>query len=402
MADQLKNVIVGIFVLIALALITFIILFLHPQTGDEGQALYVRFTDVDKLNIGTRVTLAGKQIGEVVAIREIKDAREGKKDEYGHYYVYELKLLVDSGVKIYNTDLITSRTSGLLGEKSVAIIPQAPEPNQVPEQVTSKNELYATPTGSVEDTMAEFKEVADKFDRALDNISAILEDVRQRELIAKITDTVENLSEITNALNQPDELTAIIQNFENFSETLAKRTPESWDTLDSALVKFKSTMTDVSDASAKVARGEGTIGKIINDEDLYLRLTSLLNKGETVMDDINHYGILFQLDKGWQRLRARRMNLLQKLSSPQEFRNYFNDEVDQITTSLARVSMVLQKAENTCDPYPLIYDCEFSKVFAELMRRVTTMEESLKMYNQQLVDYEVQETELRPHECCYQ
>ena len=34
------------------------------------------------------------------------------------------------------------------------------------------------------------------------------------------------------------------------------------------------------------------------------------------MNDITTYGLLFQLDKRWQRLQGRRLRLLEKLSSP--------------------------------------------------------------------------------------
>lgn len=109
------------------------------------------------------------------------------------------------------------------------------------------------------------------------------------------------------------------------------------------------------------------------------------------MDDVNHYGILFHNDKRWQRLRARRMNLMEKLKTPQEFRNFFNQEVDQVSTSLARVNMVLEKAGK----YPYcVQDHEFRKVYTELLRRVSSLEDSLEMYNTQIIEPDVQKTEL--------
>jgi len=387
MTDQFKNAIIGMFVFAALAIVVFIILFLHPSPGDEGQVIYARFTDLDKINVGTRVTLAGKAVGEVAEIKIVKDAREGPKDENGHYYIYELKLLIDSGIKVYDTDLITTRTSGLLGEKSVAIIPQTPEPGKVPKLVTSKDILYASQPGNVEEAMAQIKTVSEKVGRALDNVSGVIDEIRTEQLVKKIADTAQNLKEITAALNQPEDLTAIITNLQVFTSELATRLPVSWDIFDDSLKGF-------DEVVKRVNRGEGSAGRLLAKDDFYLQLTSLLSKGETVFDDINHYGLLYSTDKGWQRLRARRLNLLQKLQSPQEFRNYFNDEIDQITASLSRVGMVLDNAEANCE-FPLQADPEFAKVFAELLRRVTRMEEALKMYNQQVIDKTVcEKTEL--------
>lgn len=403
MPDQIKNIIIGIFVLAALSIIVFIILFLHPTTGDEGQVLYVRFADIDKINVGTRVTLAGKPIGEVVSIKEIEKGRMGISDDYGHLYVYELKLLVDSGVKIYETDQVSARTSGLLGEKSVAIMPVALKPGEKADPIESGEVLYAREGGSVEDTMKDFKEVADKFDVALDNINLILDDIRKEEVVRKVAETVQNLNEITAAINKPEDLEAIVNNIQEFSSTLATRLPPTWDTIDEALAglndssaSLRKTMANADLIVAHTKGGEGTLGRLLVDEEMYLRLNAILSKGETVMNDVNHYGLFYNNDKGWQRLRARRMNLLEKLSSPQEFRNYFNDEIDQITTSLSRVGMVLDKVEFCsfdcgCD---LGDDPDFIKVFAELLRRVTMMEDELKMYNQQIMNSKASQTEL--------
>jgi len=410
MTDQFKNIVIGMFVIAACVIVIFLLLFLHPSPGNKGEKLRALFTEIDKINVGSRVTFAGKPVGEVTEIKEVEFARNGPKDENGHVYIYELTFAVDSSVKVFNTDEISLRTSGLLGERSVAIIPLAPKPGVTVRQLTDKDTIYAVSVSSVEDAMRELKSVAAKLDVTLDHANDILIDITEEEVIKKFGDTLDNMRDITATLNKPEELNAILDNFTEFSDTLARRLPKSWDIVDKSLdqvhmaseqlhsaAEHANTFTvSLNEITDKVKRGEGTAGKILVKDDLYLRLTSLLSKGDTVMNDVNHYGILFHLDKGWQRMRARRANLLLKLSSPQQFRNYFNDEVDQISSSLERVSMVLDKTNNQC--FPLALDPEFTKVFAELLRRVEDVESSLKMYDQQLMETKVQETELIP---CY-
>ena len=121
-------------------------------------------------------------------------------------------------------------------------------------------------------------------------------------------------------------------------------------------------------------------------DDLYLHLKSIFHKGEVVMNDINSYGILFHLNKRWQSLQANRLRLLEKLSCPDEFARYFNEEMNQISASLSRVSVVLDESE--CYPQSLLSNPEFTQRFAELLKRVEKMEESLKMYNEQVIDQE--------------
>lgn len=398
MTDQLKNIIIGAFVVIACVIVIFLMLFLHPSMGDEGQILHVRFSDIDKVNNGTRVTFAGKPVGEVIEILDFEDGRLGPKDAYGNVYIYELTLTLDTGVEVYDTDEITLRTSGLLGERSVAIIPKAPPVGVTPHLVQKDEIIYAVEAGSVEQTMKEFKEVADKVDVVLDNLNQTLDEIRAQELWKKIGNTAQNLSEITAALNKPEELSNIIDNVDSFTSEIKTRLPGSWDHLDEILKDVKVVASNSLDFTgnakvvfADVRQGKGTAGKILVDEGLYLDLKAVLSKANTVADDVNHYGLLFHLDKGWQRLRARRMNLLQKLCTPQQFYNYFNDEIDQISTSISRVSMVLEKMSCYCN---IMTDAEFTKVFADLLRRIEGTEEALKMYNQQLMECDMQNIEV--------
>jgi len=407
MVDQFKNLMIGIFITAAAAIIIFILMFLHPNIGDKGKTLHARFVDVDKISIGTRVTYAGKPVGEVVAIEEIKDARAGKQDSLNHVYSYDVTLLVDSGINIFTTDQVSARTSGLLGEKNIEITPYAPEKGValIPIDGTV---IYAEETGSVEDTFKEFKTAADKFEMAMDSITDFMKTIKDHKLVDKVTHVVENVDDITTALNKPDQWNDIIINLDHLSKdfsNLMVKANKSWDTVDTTLASVNAAAADGAAVVAKVARGEGTVGRLLESDDLYLRTNSIFSKAETMMDDINHYGLLFQTDKGWQRLRARRMNLLAKLQSPQEFRNYFNDEVNQISTSISRVYSVLDAVENNPCCCNVMQDREFTKVFAELMRRVKMLEEEVRMYNTQAMELTVHQTELGcppPLPCCWE
>jgi phospholipid/cholesterol/gamma-HCH transport system substrate-binding protein len=59
-------------------------------------------------------------------------------------------------------------------------------------------------------------------------------------------------------------------------------------------------LRNLNQLTRDLATGKGTIGRLIGRDDFYLHLTSLMTKAETLMNDINHYGILFQYDKHWQ------------------------------------------------------------------------------------------------------
>lgn len=398
MPDQVKNMLIGIFVVAACAVIIFLLMFLHPSVGDEGRLLRVRFADIDKITVGTRVNFAGKPVGEVIEIRELPDVDTERKPINGYIYVYELTLRVDTAVNVFNTDEIASRTSGLLGEKSVAITPGIPKPGEAVYLVNDEI-IYATETGSVENALKEISNLAGKIEETIDGVNEALDKMREKKFWDNLSDTASNVKDITKALNDPEKWSNMLANIHDFTKNLK----ESWPKFDNILNNFSKTSDNAASVTSRIERGEGTIGQLVSNDEMYLRLTSLLSKAETTMNDINHYGVLFHLDKHWQRLRARRLNLMQKLSTPQEFRNYFNDEIDQITTSLARVSMVLGQYEMQ-PPYcctNLLVNPEYTKVFAELMRRISALEEEVRLYNEQVVDTAVKETEFSDCYECY-
>lgn len=391
MNDITKNALIGLFVVAATAVVILMILFLRPTVGDDGQILKVRFADIEKISLGTRVTYGGKPVGEVTAIKEIdlgKDLRKPGKD--GYIYLYELTLTVDSKVKVFNTDQISSKTSGLLGEKSVEI---SPEPAKPGEKVYLVNDriLYANETGSVEETLKEFKQLSDKIEETLDSFKFAIDELNKNKFWDKLVTTAKNLQELTSGLNTPhniENVTSFLRHIESVSDSLDK--PDQWNNImsriEGATSSFEKSAKNLHLVTSEVRQGKGSLGPILMKDDLYLQIRSVLNKGETVMDDINHYGLLFQNDKRWQRQRARRVNLITRLSTPESFQNYFDDELNEISTSLARLSYILQDVE--CAPYYPYFmedDC-FRSAFAELLRRVKTMEESLELYNHQVVE----------------
>ncbi len=379
MNEQLKNLINGLFVISACAIIILMILFLHPSVGNEGRTLKVRFADIDKISRGTRVTFGGKPVGEVMAIRELPDIITERTTTNGYVYVYELTLKVDSSVNVYNSDEIEAKTSGLLGEKTISITPMAPPPGK-PLILVNDKVLYAVEAGSVEETLKELRDIGAKLESALDAVTDNLKEFKLRGVWEKVSDIGGNLRDITAALNKPEILTSTLDNMQAFSDQLVQ--------------SFK----DISAITGQARKGEGTFGKIFMKEDIYLKVNALLAKADTILNDINHYGLLFHSDKGWQRLRARRLNLLNRLCSPQEFRNFFNDEMDQISTSLSRVYMVLDETESSCCCEVMIENREYDKVYAELLRRVESLQESLKMYNQQVMDLDIRNWELEKTE----
>lgn len=400
MNHSIKNMLIGIFVLSAFGILIFMLLYIHPTVGDNAKTLRVQFTDIDKVNKGTRVTYAGRPVGEVVNIEEIPEARINRTNQKGDVYVYELLLKVDSSVDVYNTDEISLRTSGLLGERNIEINPTPLKEGQKL-KIVENEVLFSESTASVEDTMKKLGVVAEKLQLVLDDTHSIFEKYKKEEITEKVSHALQNIIDISDALNQPKIWRETVLNI----HTLSEKVNASWDKVDNCLKDVSDithvaktdwsssihrSLSEIESATTKTnailtlaAQGKGSVGRLFMNEELYLRFKSMVHKGSTIMDDIGHYGLLFHLDKKWQRLQGRRLKLLEKLSCPDEFAWYFNQEMEEISNSIYHVTQLLNQSDRC--PEPLLFNTDFTTRFSDLLKQVGNMEETLELYNEQII-----------------
>lgn len=395
MNAQTKNLLIGIFVIAACTLLVSFILFLKPSVGDGKKTYYVLFSDINKINVGTRVTYAGKPVGEVVEIRRIPKEEEQYTDTLKRFYIYELKLKVDSSVEIYNTDEVSLQTSGLLGEKSVAIIPTAPPPGVVPELITNQP-IYANAVDPIQQAFVQLSEVAEDISCTFKQVTQWL-DKNGDDVACAIKSfgtTMDQMTITLESVNSQHLVYEMKKGFRHFGFAMSQihkgfaelNNKQAFANAGIMIQHLKTASADVEHITADLAHGKGTLGRLIENDDLYLRLSAIMSKADTLMNDVNHYGVLFHLNKTWQRSRTQRLNILNSLESPSNFKNYFQTEVDQINTSMSRLSMLIGRAQESPEREEIMCNDLFRRDFAELMRQAQDLTNSLKLYNQELIE----------------
>lgn len=397
MHSQLKNMLIGIFLIAAIGTFVSLVMFLRPSVGDEKQILYVRFSNINKINIGTRVLFAGRPIGEVTQIQQIYHARETQpSDELGRLFFYQLTLKVDSNVKVYNTDQIAIQTSGLMGEKSISITPKAPSKGTTPELLTSKAPYYADSIDSIENTFNRLSDIGEKLENTIDLVNnwIVQNQDNLTHAVASIGSTMDQVYTTVKTVNDQQIIPQVKMGTERFASIMQKvegavdqmSQDGVFSNMGELVSNFKSTSYSLDKITQDIMSGNGTFGKLLQGEDLYLRTNAILSKADTMMNDITHYGILFHLNKGWQRDRTKRLTALNALNTPAGFKDYFQAEIDKINTSMSRISMLIDKAQSKSEDQPVLATPRFKDDFAELLRQVDDMSGNLKLYNQQLME----------------
>ncbi len=388
MSDQIKNMLVGLVMLSACAFTIALILFLSPSVGNGEKTYYVRFSNVNGIGEGTRVTFAGKPVGEVTYVEEIRDARDQPSDSFNRVYFYQLTLSLDSSVTIYNTDQVSIQTSGLLGEKSIAIIPVTPAKNVIPQKI-GKEPIYAQSSDPIETAFAEISQLANEMEGTFRYLNTWL-NKNGNNLASAVLAFKNALEEADKALSTVNETQLIheakkgITNFSNSMEQIDKSLKE----LEQGdfFVNANTIAKSLGEVATSIADGKGTIGRLIQNDDMYLRVTSLLGKADTMMNDINHYGILFHLNKTWQRERLQKITLMNSLESPFAFRTFFEAEIENINIIMSRLSMLMEKAERSSNKERIFQNKEFTKDFSQFLREIDELSENVKLYNEQLVE----------------
>lgn len=381
MTDRLKNILIGLFVTSAITILIAIILFFKPTVGDGKQTISVRFANIAGISVGTRVTFAGKPVGEVTQIKELPNARE-QPDDMGRIYLYQLTLKLDSNVEVFTNDEIAIRTTGLMGEKSIAILPKAGAATErITHQVINANSI-----DPLENTFTQMTRVANRLETTVGHIDQWFTSNEKglSTLLVHCNDFLPTFHETAGLFNE--NLRFIRTSLDE--DKLLHKVASLTENLDQMATAFNtdgaSALRNLNQISRDIASGTGTIGRLLVGDDLYLRLTSLMGKGETLMNDINHYGLLFQYSKSWQKGRTRKANFVKALDTPQEFRNYFEGEIDSMTTSVGRLTELMNRA-NGQDRSQIIESDAFKRDFAILLRQVQGLTDSLKLYNESLI-----------------
>ncbi|NGX55526.1 MAG: hypothetical protein KR126chlam2_01162 [Chlamydiae bacterium] len=378
MSDRFKEFWLGVFIIVSIAVIAWLLLFLRPSVGDAETELRVRFTNIQGIERGTRVTLAGKPVGEVKAVEEIADARKDFVDGEGNIYFYELILQVDSSVKVYNTDEIMFTTSGLLGEKSIGIIPKNPKRGQPPAYEITDDILYARSTDKLEETLGEILDVASSFETTMNKMGDLIDENREEvhDAVSSFAAASEEARELIAQANENNLATKMSDAAEKIDHLVTQATDAD------LMNRLAQSADQIRDVTAQIASGDGTMGRLIYDDGFYLQLSATMSRLETTLTDVNHYGLLFQYDKGWQRSRTSKMNRMQKLCTPCDFYNFFNDELNTISVALSRAAKAVESAE--CKELSIKNEC-FAERFRELLSKVENLESNLKLYSQKLV-----------------
>lgn len=300
------EVIVGVFVTIALIVGIFGTLWLARRGLAKSYPMYARFEWGNNLKVGQQVLLAGVQVGFV------------DKVELNPSGYLEVILSIDKDRKIPVGATATVQNEGFFGDKSVALHPCGEailhadtESTAITGSRATTGEPVCHPTSFLAsgDTIPTGRPApsVDMILTRVDSMSGALSDVVQTVRISLVEkggiDDLRKTIASTNALAQ--ELTRVAaEQSKGLSLTLAslRRTTNALDSasIDSTVrnmqattdnlaqltSSLKTTTTRLDNVMAKVETGDGTVGRLLNDPGVYNELRQSLARLDSLITDV--------------------------------------------------------------------------------------------------------------------
>ena len=291
---------IGLFMIAGLIILgVFIIKIEDIPVGERGDRLEVtaRFPSVAGLDRKAAVRIAGVRVGKVEAIQ--LDGSEAL-----------LQLSLDPQVQLHQGAWAQITSLGMLGDKYIEILPGDPTAPLLP----PGSELGGQTTPSFDDVMRVATEIGEDVKEVTEalrgSIGGTQGELAIEEIVANIRDLTASLKVLI-AENQAN-VNATTANFRDFSATLRDEMPQITEKLNTLADQLNEVVgenrddvqasmgnireiTDRLQVSAdnlnqitgKIASGEGSIGKLVNDESTVDNLNETLDSIEGGIDTLN-------------------------------------------------------------------------------------------------------------------
>jgi len=247
---------VGLFVFVAFMVATGFVIFMGGSSIFGGEVLIkTTFNDVRGVNVGAPVFLSGIRIGRVSAFQFPED--RDKSDNGNPQIVTVLSIYKDNRKRVRSDSIASIATQGVLGDKVIVITPGSAGADAV----TAGTMIASTKGNELGDYLSKGSNLVEKLGKVADNLNDLLGAANDS---GKFATVVHNLERTTASLAVTSEnISAAKGSLGGIINGGAK------DDLGPALKSLKNIL-------AKVDRGEGTLGALVNDSSLHEDLRILL------------------------------------------------------------------------------------------------------------------------------
>jgi len=293
-----KEVKLGVFVLAALAMAGYFVIktksFVDLFSRGNRIPIYARFGTVAGLYPSAPVMLAGVKIGLVSSIG--LDGRNAVA-----------KLEIDKDTPLTSDARAIISTIGIVGEKYIEIVYKDEFRQSRPTRIPPGGTILTLEPFNLDVLKVKFDNLYEKLHRAAGDIAGIVADPRIKEGIAETATNLASLSRDLRALAAADGLLpGAIRRYGDLADQLSRTagdldqavmsvsrslSPAEGEGLlarvDSLLIRLNEAAADLRAMTQKIRAGEGTVGRLVNEDGLYQKIDQSVSQARDLVSDLN-------------------------------------------------------------------------------------------------------------------
>ena len=353
---------VGIFTLIGLAATAIAVFFVSPELFDhkEKKQFYTTLKDASGILENTHVKTNGVTIGRVAKVQLSENATR-----------VELEVIAE--VPILEGSVIAVRTVGFLGDKFIDVV----RPDQGGAPIPVNGYIPRSPDSSdISEVVKQVGSIAADIKKVTENLAAVLGDKKGEQKLSDIVDNIQAFTENAKKIltDNRDDVREVVANFREVSAALKQVVDlENRQKIDRILAKFDDSMTEVKGASEnvrliseRIEQGQGTIGKLINNDEALVEIQAAVKEIRQVLAPVSNLQVAVNTHAELRSDSASQTSFnLRLITRPDTyyvlgFTNKGDRTIDSTKTETVDGNKVTS-SEARDDKGPLLFNLQFAK-----------------------------------------
>lgn len=200
-----------------------------------------------------------------------------------------IEISVKSEIPLYTSASVEIKSIGILGDKHVEVNPGSISDPPLPD---GGQILIVRDKGSLDNVLAQVGDIAGSLKDVAEVVrQSISDEGNQKHVLGRIMKNIETITEDVKDITgeNKEQISEIVDQVNDITRTLDELINDESDeglkkTWKKTMVRLDSTMKNIDEISSKINRGEGTIGKLVNDETTVEELNTAISGISSIFD----------------------------------------------------------------------------------------------------------------------
>jgi phospholipid/cholesterol/gamma-HCH transport system substrate-binding protein len=256
----------------------------------KGYNIFAYFNSIAGLEKNSSVRLAGVKVG---IVRRIK-LKDGKA---------EVSMIIDPEIKIPKDSIACVSSLGLMGEKYIEIVPgkeqEYVQPNGIikgfqPPSMDQLASMFMNIGKELESLSQQFQrlfgdeETSRKISNIIENLEEVSIEINKIELVKTFNDfekTINNFNKNAKEISEKlSELTSIMK---EIAEENKGKIRNNLERIENLIKEAEKTINLLNKNLEKIDKGQGTIGKLVNDPEFFKKIDETVTEAENQLANIS-------------------------------------------------------------------------------------------------------------------